>query len=100
MWQFGDWHMSIDETFRNLARNMDGEKNGEKLEPLWTAGDVLPPDLADILEKTDFEVVDADEEPKLPGEVHRGWESDTYDDEFDWDKDSDDFDGIHFLFIY
>ena len=32
------------------------------MEPLWTAGDVLPPNLADILENQDFEEASEDEE--------------------------------------
>ena len=79
------------------------KKNGwtknhvEGLEPLWTMGDILPTNLADILEHQNVDESDDDE---LDLNDDAGWDSDNYDEESDCDVESDDeFDGsIHYWF--
>ena len=67
-------------------------KNHDKvLEPSWTIGEILPTNLADILEHRN---VDETDDGELDLNDDTGWDSDNYDEEIDCDVDKDDkFDG-------
>ena len=68
------------------------EENGwtknhdEVLEPLWTSEDILPTNLADILE---HENADENDDDELDLNSDTGQDSDNYDEEIDCDVDSD-----------
>ena len=57
------------------------------LEPLRTMGDILPTNLADILE---YQILDGTDNDELDLNDDTGWDSDNYDEEIDCNVDSDD----------
>ena len=84
-------HIKDPDVPKPSEENVWTKNHNEVLEPLWTMGDILPTNLADILEHQNVDETDDDE---LDLSDDTGWDSDNYDEEIELYIDSgDEFDG-------
>ena len=71
-------HIKDPDVAKPSEENVQTKNHSEVLEPLWTMGDILPTNLADIL---DHQNVDETDDDELDLNDNTGWDSDTYDEE-------------------